>query len=138
MKSPARRSFLAGSLGVVALGATAAPALAQPSGSASDDAPDLAALAEAQRKALARTPEVLFAGDIKRNKQGAVTSAEVRWPDGTVGTFTADTMSKTLPGVIDAYHITYGKPVTATYTQAAVKRNASGAITHHPQIEVSS
>jgi hypothetical protein len=37
---------------------------------------------------------------------------------------------------VDAYTITYGSPVTRTYTQAAVTRNANGAVTTRPAITV--
>lgn len=85
----------------------------------------------------ARDPESMFEGAITRNSNGVPTSAGVKWPDGTVGTFTADTVSTTFPGNLDAWHVTYGNPVTRTYTQPAVTRNASGDLTAQPAIVVS-
>ena len=59
------------------------------------------------------------------------------WPDGTAGTYTATTVSTDFPGAVDAYTITYGSPVTATYTQPAVTRDSAGNITNQPAITVS-
>lgn len=86
---------------------------------------------------LARTPDVLIAGAVTRNSDGAATSAPVVWPDGTAGTYTATTLSTAFPGAVDAYAVTYGSPVTKTYTQPAVTRNADGAATAVPAIVVS-
>ena len=72
-----------------------------------------------------------------RNADQAVTSAAVRWPDGAVGTFTADALSTAFPGAVDGYHITYGNPATKTYTQPTITRNAAGAATAVPAIVVS-
>lgn len=89
-------------------------------------------------KQLARTPDVLISGTVTRDGNGAATSAPVVWPDGTAGTYTADTVSTVFPGAVDAYHITYGSPVTKTYTQPAVTRDpASGVTTAVPAIVVS-
>jgi hypothetical protein len=81
---------------------------------------------------LARTPEVLITGTITRDANGAPTSAAVVWPDGTPGTFTG-TPSAML-GALDGWAITYGEPATKTYTQPAVTRNGSGAVTNQPAI----
>lgn len=86
---------------------------------------------------LARTPDVLIAGAVTRNSDGAATSAPVVWPDGTAGTYTATTLSTAFPGAVDAYTVTYGLPVTKTYTQPAVTRDANGAATAVPAIVVS-
>lgn len=83
---------------------------------------------------LARTPEVLISGSITRDSNGAPTSAAVVWPDGTPGTFTG-TPSAVL-GSLDGWAITYGDPVTRTYTQPAVTRNGSGAVTNQPAIVI--
>lgn len=88
-------------------------------------------------KQLARTPDLLIAGVVTRNANDAATSAPVKWPDGTPGTYTATTLNATFLGAVDAYTITYGSPVTATYTQPAVTRNANGAATNVPEIVVS-
>lgn len=88
--------------------------------------------------ALAAIPDVLISGAITRNSNGAVTSASVVWPDGTVGTYTADVLSTAFPGAVDSYHITYGSPVTKTYTQPTVTRDAaSGVVTARPAMTVS-
>jgi hypothetical protein len=88
-------------------------------------------------KQLARTPDLLIAGTITRNSNEAAISAPVVWPDGTPGTYTATALSASFPGAVDAYTITYGSPVTKTYTQPAVTRNAAGAATAVPAIVVS-
>jgi hypothetical protein len=85
----------------------------------------------------AKNPDLLIAGSIARDANDAVTSAAVVWPDGTPGTFTADTLSTAFPGAVDGYHITYGNPVTKTFTQPAITRNANGAATNVPAIVVS-
>lgn len=85
----------------------------------------------------AKNPDLLIVGSITRDANQAVTSAQVVWPDGTPGTFTADTLSTAFPGAVDGYHITYGSPVTKTFTQPAITRNSAGAATTVPQIEVS-
>jgi len=84
---------------------------------------------------LARTPEVLISGPITRDGDGAPISAAVIWPDGTAGTFTG-TPSAVL-GALDGWSITYGDPVSRTYTQPAVTRNASGTVTNQPAITIS-
>lgn len=89
------------------------------------------------RTALARTPDSLITGTITRDANGAATSADVTWPDGTPGTYTALTVSSSFPGAVDSYSITYGSPATATYTQPTVTRDSSGAATTVPAITVS-
>lgn len=87
---------------------------------------------------LALNPDMLISGTITRDANSAATSAPVTWPDGTAGTYTADTVSTTFPGAVDAYHITYGSPVVHTYTQPAVTRDATtGAVTQRPALVVS-
>lgn len=85
----------------------------------------------------AKNPDTIITGAITRNGDGAVTSAAVVWPNGVPGTFTADTLSTAFPGAIDGYHITYGSPVTATFTQPTLTRDASGAAITVPAIVVS-
>lgn len=63
-----------------------------------------------------------------------IASATVKWPDGSAGTLTVDTINSTWRK-IDAYHITHtasGK----TVTQAAVTRNANGDVTVKPALTV--
>lgn len=86
---------------------------------------------------LAKNPELLITGALTRNANQAVTSAAVVWPDGTPGTFTAETLSTAFPGAVDGYRITYGSPATKTYTQPTITRNAAGAATAVPAIVVS-
>lgn len=102
-----------------------------------DDSRIMGHASDALNKQLARTPDLLIAGTITRNGDGAATSAPVVWPDGSPGTYTATTLSTAFPGAVDAYTITYGSPVTRTYTQAAVTRDSSGAVTAAPAITVS-
>lgn len=84
--------------------------------------------------AVAGDPGLIITGTITRDSNGAATSATVTWPDGTTGTYTADTVSSTFLGAVDAYHITYGS--TATYTQPLVTRDANGAVTVRPAIVI--
>ena len=90
----------------------------------------------ASYKQIARNPDLIITGTITRDVNGAATSAPVTWPDGTPGTYTATTVSSAFPGAVDAYTITYGSPVTKTYTQPLITRNASGAATNVPAITV--
>lgn len=98
--------------------------------------PAQVAASDALYKQLARTPEALIVGTITFDANGAATSASVVWPDGTPGTYTADAISPDFPSAVDAYHISYGSPVTKVYTQAAVTRGPSGAVTAAPAITV--
>lgn len=92
----------------------------------------------AQVAAWARNPDQLIAGAITRDANGAATSAPVVWPDDSPGTYTADTVSTAFPGAVDGYHITYGSPVTMTFTQPTVTRDGTtGAVTNAPAIVVS-
>lgn len=92
---------------------------------------------DARLVSLARTPDVLIAGTITRDANGAATSAPVVWPDGTPGTYTALVVSTAHPGAVDSYSVTYGSPVSKTFTQPTVTRNAAGAVTACPAIVVS-
>lgn len=88
-------------------------------------------------KTLARTPEAIMVGAVTRNGNGAITTAAVVWPDGAPGTYASTTLSSAFPGAVDAYTITYGNPVTKTYTQPPITRDAtSGAPTAIPAITV--
>lgn len=85
-------------------------------------------------RALAAAPELIVTGDIVRDDNGAVTSATVTWPNYETGTYTA-TASEDFPGAIDSYEITYGDPVTKTFTQPNVTRDpTSGLVTIRPPI----
>lgn len=85
----------------------------------------------------AQNPDLIISGAITRDSNGAATVAGVVWPDGSPGTYTADTLSGSFPGAVDAYHVTYGSPVTRTYTQPAVTRDVNGAVTDRPALVVS-
>jgi hypothetical protein len=91
----------------------------------------------ATHKNLARNPDLLIVGTVTRDGNGAATSAPLVWPDGSPGTYTALTLSTAFPGAVDSYKVTYGSPITKTYTQPAVTRNADGAATAVPAIVVS-
>jgi hypothetical protein len=72
-----------------------------------------------------------------RDANGATTTANIVWPDGTPGVFTADTLSTAYPGEIDAWHVTYVNPlITKTLTQSAVTRDTNGAIIAEPALLV--
>jgi hypothetical protein len=83
----------------------------------------------------AKNPDLLVAGAIVRDGSDQITSAAVLWPDGSPGTLTITSRDST--GAILAYNITYGSPVTKTFTQPTITRNANGAATNVPQIVVS-
>jgi len=85
---------------------------------------------------LARNPDALISGVVTRDANGAATSAPVVWPDGAPGTYTALVVSSAFPGAVDSYSITYGSPVTTTYTQPTVTRDANGAAVTVPAITV--
>jgi hypothetical protein len=84
---------------------------------------------------LAKNPDTLIAGAVTVDGNDLVTSAAVAWPDGTPGTLTIT--SRDSNGAVLAYNITYGSPVTKTFTQPTITRNANGAATNVPQIVVS-
>lgn len=87
--------------------------------------------------AWAAAPDVLMSGTITRDSNGAPTAANLAWPDGATGTYVG-TPSSTVAGAIDSYVVTHIKGgVTVTYTQPAVTRNTSGAVTSRPLIVVS-
>ena len=90
----------------------------------------------AQLSTWARNPDLLIAGAVTRDANGAATSAPVLWPNGQPGTYTADTVSTAFPGAVDAYHITYGSPVTKTFTQPLITRDPNGAASAVPAITV--
>jgi len=84
---------------------------------------------------LAKNPDTLIAGAVTVDANNLVTSAAVLWPDGSPGTLTIT--SRDASGGVLAYNITYGSPVTKTFTQPTITRNAAGAATLVPQIVVS-
>lgn len=84
---------------------------------------------------LAKNPDTLIAGAVTVDTSNYVTSASVAWPDGTPGTLTITSRDAT--GAVLGYNITYGSPVTKTYTQPTITRNTAGAATNVPQIVVS-
>lgn len=88
-------------------------------------------------KRWARNIDALAIDVLDRNLSGAILSASVVWPDGAVGTYTADTVSLIWPWLVDAYHITYGTPTSKTFTQPLMTRNASGLVIDIPDIVVS-
>lgn len=72
-----------------------------------------------------------------RDSNGAITTANIVWPDGTPGVFTTDVASPAFPGAIDAWHATYaaaGGPKTVT--QPAVTRDSNGAVSAQPAITI--
>ncbi|QFG09574.1 hypothetical protein HYQ00_gp30 [Arthrobacter phage TripleJ] len=83
----------------------------------------------------AKNPDLLIAGAVTLDGSDQVTSAVVQWPDGTPGTLTITARHAT--GAVTAYNITYGSPVTKTFTQPTITRNSNGAATNVPQIVVS-
>lgn len=68
------------------------------------------------------------------NYTGVVSTATVKWPDASAGTFTATTINATFEA-IDAYTITHTAS-SKTVTQTAVTRNSEGAVTTKPALTV--
>lgn len=83
---------------------------------------------------LAKNPDMLIAGAVTVDANNLVTSAAVVWPDGTPGTLTIT--SRDSNNAVLGYNVTYGSPVTKTFTQPTITRNAAGAATNVPQIVV--
>ncbi|MEW9874048.1 hypothetical protein [Arthrobacter sp. HS15c] len=83
----------------------------------------------------AKNPDLLIAGAVTVDGSDQVTSAVVAWPDDTPGVLTITARHAT--GAVTNYNITYGSPVTKTFTQPTITRNANGAATNVPQIVVS-
>lgn len=71
---------------------------------------------------------------LTRDANDAVTTATVKWPDGSAGTFTATTINATW-NTVDAYTVSHTSS-GLTVTQAAVTRNANGAVTVKPALTV--
>lgn len=94
--------------------------------------PDIGALGLIQA---AKNPDLLVTGAITMDVNDLVTSAAVVWPDGTAGTLTIT--SRDANDAVLAYAITYGSPVTKTYTQPTITRNGNGFATNVPAIVVS-
>lgn len=72
---------------------------------------------------------------INYDSVGVVSTATVKWSDGSAGTFTTTAKNATFTNQIDAFTITHtnsGK----TVTQSAVTRNSSGRITTKPALTV--
>lgn len=63
-----------------------------------------------------------------------ITTATVKWPDGSAGTFTTTSKNATWLA-IDAYTITH-TTASKTVTQATVTRDASGNVTVKPALTV--
>lgn len=94
----------------------------------------VAKLSTALLTTLAYLPSILIVGNVTLDANDAITSADVLWPDGTQGTFTALVLSTDFPGAVDSYQITYS---TVTYTQPTVTRNTHGYVTVRPEMVVS-
>lgn len=80
----------------------------------------------------AKNPDLLVTGAITLDSNDLIASAAVAWPDGTPGTLTIT--SRDANNAVLAYNITYGSPVTKTFTQPTITRNANGAATIVPAI----
>ncbi|SKT87659.1 hypothetical protein [Mycobacteroides abscessus] len=96
-----------------------------------------AADADALLLSLAASPDLIATGVITRSGAGAAIGFSASWPDGATGTFTG-TESTGFPGAIDSYTVTHVLAgVTTTYTQPALTRNGTGAVTNRPALVVS-
>ena len=76
-----------------------------------------------------------IAATITRNSNEVVTSANVTYPDGQQGTFTA-TSFDSVSGAINSWVATYGSPTIYTITQPAVTRDANSAVIIQPKITI--
>lgn len=68
------------------------------------------------------------------DSDGIITTATVKWPDGSAGTFTTTTKNSTWIA-IDAYTITHTNS-SKTVTQTAVTRDTNGNVTAKPALTV--
>lgn len=84
-------------------------------------------------RAAATNPETMITGNIIRNADGVVISADVSWDDGTPGIYAA-TPSSTFVTAVESYYITYGSPVTKTYTQPTMTRDIDGNLVTRPAV----
>lgn len=66
------------------------------------------------------------------DSSGCITSATVRWPDGSSGTYTT-TLKNAVFNIPDSYTITHAN-TGLTVTQSTVTRNANGDITVQPDL----
>ena len=73
---------------------------------------------------------------ITRDVDEVPTTAVVKWPDGTAGTFTTTTKNATWLAV-DAFTVTYSGSPAKTVTQTAVTRDAAGAVIAKPALTIS-
>lgn len=80
----------------------------------------------------AKDPDQLIVGSITLDGDDLTVTAAVAWPDGTPGVLTIT--SRDSNGAVLSYNITYGSPVSKTFTQPAITRNANGAATNVPPI----
>lgn len=70
-----------------------------------------------------------------RDADSVITTAVVKWPDGTAGVFTTVTKNTTFLS-IDAYTITYSGSPARTITQPLVTRDANGGTTAKPALTI--
>lgn len=82
----------------------------------------------------AKNPDLLVTGAVTVDGDDLTTTAAVVWPDGSPGTLTIT--SRDSNSAVLGYNITYGSPVTKTFTQPTITRNANGAATNVPSIVV--
>lgn len=72
--------------------------------------------------------------DITYDSELRVTSATVKWPDGSLGTYTATDYNATHE-IYDGFTITHTDS-GLTVTQPAVTRGTDGQVTHKPNLTV--
>jgi len=72
--------------------------------------------------------------EITRDSDGVITSATVKWPDGTSGVFTTTAKNATWLA-IDAYQVTHPES-GKTVMQAAVTRDADGNVIIKPVLTI--
>jgi len=80
------------------------------------------------------TAEAFEVTSVTRDSDGVATTAVVKWPDGSAGTFTT-TAKNTTWIAIDAYTVSHADS-GKTVTQSAVTRDSSGAVITKPALSV--
>lgn len=68
------------------------------------------------------------------DSDNVISSATVKWPDGSSGTFTRTAKNSTFL-TVDAYTVTHADS-SKTVTQPSVTRNSSGQVTAQPELTV--
>ena len=71
---------------------------------------------------------------VTRRADGAVTSANIAWPDGTLGVYTALVFNAKITNATDSWQATYVGTTTKTILQPTITRDSTGAVIVQPDI----